>query len=70
MDNNYIIENDSPNIINLDQNLNTNENNIQTLSSVNPSNIPTQTETDDFVDSLPDWDLVPPYESVRRINRL
>ena len=26
-------------------------------------------QTDDFVSSLPDWDLPPLYEKVRRVNR-
>ena len=24
---------------------------------------------EEFINGLPDWDLVPPYESVRRVNR-
>lgn len=70
MDNNYVNENNSPNIINLDSNINTTENRIQPIEPINPTNIPQKKDTDDFVNSLPDWDLVPPYETVRRINRL
>lgn len=28
-----------------------------------------ETQEEDFVTGLPDWDLVPPYEVVRRVTR-
>lgn len=39
----------------------------QTIQSNDYSNRPV--EENDFVKSLPEWDLVPPYETVRRVIR-
>lgn len=35
----------------------------------NKNNIPEEKITEDFVTGLPDWDLTPPYEVVRRVTR-
>ena len=35
----------------------------------NENNIPEEKITEDFVTGLPDWDLTPPYEVVRRVTR-
>jgi len=47
-------------------------NNIETLNPINniqPSITDTQIINDDFAHGLPSWDLVPPYATVRRVNR-
>lgn len=61
----------TPNIINIAKSNDTEQNNIRPINPNNTNIINNSKEnTDDFVRSLPSWDLVPPYETVRRINRI
>lgn len=71
MNNDLYNQENNQNIINLGQTTNNHDNNIKPISPITEqqSTNPKQTE-DDFVNSLPEWDLLPPYETVRRINRL
>ena len=70
MDNENIINNNTPNIINLDQTSNNSTNNNEAITPITETPVSKTKQTDDFVKSLPDWDLIPPYETVRRINRI
>lgn len=58
----------NPSIIPINNISDTEQNNINPINKDNTSS-PKETP-DDFVHSLPNWDLVPPYETVRRINRI
>lgn len=49
--------------------VNTIQNNAQQQSQIPISNINVQEINDEFAHGLPDWDLVPPYTTVRRVNR-
>ena len=49
--------------------VNTIQNNIQPQTQIPITNSNTQIINDDFAHGLPDWDLVPPYTTVRRVNR-
>lgn len=67
--NNENIINNNPNIIPLEQHNNNVEENNQSINHINTNETSQTQQSDDFVNSLPDWDLIPPYETVRRINR-
>ena len=45
------------------------QNNIQPQVQTPMTNINSQNVNDDFAHGLPVWDLVPPYTTVRRVNR-
>lgn len=61
----------TPNIINIAKSNDNEQNNIRPINSNNTNAINNSKENpDDFVHSLPNWDLTPPYETVRRINRI
>lgn len=56
----------TPNIMNIKPNNNQEEN----IKPIYPNDTKEKKEPDDFVKSLPNWDLTPPYETVRRISRI
>ncbi len=69
MDRNFIeVESDNSNIKPLDNNTSNNSNNIQEIKPVTDKNNLSNND-DDFVKSLPDWDLLPPYDMIRRVTR-
>ena len=69
MDRNFIeVESDNSNIKPLDNNTSNNSNNIQEIKPVTDKNNLLNND-DDFVKSLPDWDLLPPYDMIRRVTR-
>lgn len=71
MNNDLYNQENNQNIINLGQTTNNDDNNIKPISPITEQqNTNTKQTEDDFVNSLPEWDLLPPYETVRRINRL
>ena len=69
MDRNFIdVESDNSNIKPLDNNTSNNSNNIQEIKPGTDKNNLSNND-DDFVKSLPDWDLLPPYDMIRRVTR-
>lgn len=66
MNNDRVFDN-SPNITPINK-VNTEQNNIKSINTNNSN--PPKEDQNDFVHSLPNWDLTPPYETVRRINRI
>lgn len=68
MNNENTIHN-SPNIINLEEQKSNLENHSQSITQINTNENEKKQQSDDFVNSLPEWDLIPPYETVRRINK-
>lgn len=50
-------------------NQNNNQNLFQQLEQQKKEQQKTEPNTDDFIKSIPDWDLPPLYEKVRRVNR-
>lgn len=69
MDRNFIeVESDNSNIKPLDNNTSDNSNNIQEIKPGTDKNNLSNND-DDFVKSLPDWDLLPPYDMIRRVTR-
>ena len=69
MDRNFIeVESDNSNIKPLDNNTSNNSNNIQEIKPGTDKNNLSNND-DDFVKSLTDWDLLPPYDMIRRVTR-
>ena len=62
---------DENNITPISPNITPIENN-DFINNQNSQNNETKTQPplDDFIKSLPNWDLTPPYETVRRITRI
>lgn len=41
---------------------------LKSITTIKPE-IDQKTKEEDFVTGLPEWDLTPPYEVIRRVNR-